>query len=87
VLPNEGSDEMIETSEDTTPWAEVLTLGDTRWGVLVGGPFDGRCYPLPEGRTPLVLDVPGPGPGPMPALRYELRDGLYRYRSAERSAA
>jgi hypothetical protein len=87
VLPNEGSDEMIETSAHTTPWAEVLTLGDTRWGVLVGGPFDGRCYPLPEGRTPLVLDVPGPGPGPMPALRYELRDGLYRYRSAERSAA
>ena len=78
---------MIETSVDTTPWAEVLTLGDTRWGVLVGGPFDGRCYPLPEGRTPLVLDVPGPGPGFMPALRYELRDGLYRYRSAERSAA
>jgi hypothetical protein len=78
---------MIQTSAYPSPWAEVLTLGDTRWGVLVGGPFDGRCYPLPKGRTPLLLDVPGPGPGPTPALRYELRDGLYRYRSAERSAA
>ena len=79
---------MIEANARTTPRAEVLTLGDTRFGVLVGGPFDGRCYPLPQGRrTPIVLDVPGPGPGPTPALRYELRDGLYRYRSAERSAA
>ena len=79
---------MIDTNA-RTPWAEVLTLGDTRFGVLVGGPFDGRCYPLPQGRTPIVLDVPGPGPGPgpTPALLYELRDGLYRYRSAERSAA
>jgi hypothetical protein len=87
VLPNEGSDDMIKTNAHTTPWAEVLTLGDTRFGVLVGGPFDGRCYPLPDGRTPMVLDVPGPGPGPTPVLRYELRDGVYRYRSAERSAA
>ena len=78
---------MIETNARTTPRVEVLTLGDTRFGVLVGGPFDGRCYPLPQGRTPTVLDVPGPGPGPTPALRYELHDGLYRYRSAERSAA
>jgi hypothetical protein len=69
------------------PWAEVLTLGDTRFGVLAGGPFDGRCYPLPEGETPIVLDVPGPGPGAAPALRYFLRDGLYRYQRAERPAA
>jgi len=69
------------------PWAEVLTLGDTRFGVLAGGPFDGRCYPLPDGPTPTVLDVPGPGPGTGPALRYVLRDGLYRFQRAERSAA
>jgi hypothetical protein len=69
----------------TAPWAEVLTLGDTRFGVLAGGPFDGRCYPLPNGETPLVLDVPGPAPGP--SLRYVLRDGLYRYQHAERPAA
>jgi len=53
--------------------------------VLAGGPFDGRCYPLPDGEIPLVLDVPGPGPGP--SLRYVLRDGLYRYQHAERPAA
>jgi hypothetical protein len=69
------------------PWAEVLTLGETRFGVLAGGPFDGRCYPLPEGSIPKVLDVPGPGPGATPVLRYVLRDGLYRYERAERSAA
>jgi hypothetical protein len=78
---------MIQTSAHTTPRADVLTLGDTRFGVLVGGPFDGRCYPLPNGDIPVVLDVPGPGPGPSPALRYELHEGLYRYRSAQRSAA
>jgi hypothetical protein len=75
------------TMRQTQPWAEVLTLGDTRFGVLAGGPFDGRCYPLPEGPTPEVLVVPGPGPGATPALRYVLRDGLYRYERAERSAA
>jgi len=71
----------------TQPWAEVLTLGDTRFGVLAGGPFDGRCYPLPEGRTPTVLDVPGPGPGSTDTLTYVLRDGLYRFERTERSAA
>ena len=71
---------------DDTP-AEILTLGDARFGVLVGGPFDGRCYPLPDGLIPSVLDVPGPGPGPGPMLRYALRDGLYRFERAERSAA
>ena len=73
----------------TQPWAEVLTLGDTRFGVLAGGPFDGRCYPLPDGPTPEVLVVPGPGPGPGAGspLRYVLRDGLYRYQRAERTAA
>jgi hypothetical protein len=39
---------MIQTNAHPIPWAEVLTLGDTRFGVLVVGPFDGRCYPLPE---------------------------------------
>jgi hypothetical protein len=67
------------------PWAEVLTLGDTRFGVLAGGPFDGRCYPLPAGETPIVLDVPAPRPGL--SLRYVLRDGLYRYQQTERPAA
>jgi hypothetical protein len=76
---------MARKTTTTAPWAEVLTLGDTRFGVLAGGPFDGRCYPLPDGMTPLILDVPGPAPGP--ALRYVLRDGLYRYQHAERSAA
>ena len=74
-------------TERNQPWAEVLTLGDTRFGVLAGGPFDGRCYPLPEGRTPVVLAVPGTGPGSTDTLRYALRDGLYRYERAERSAA
>ncbi|HLB38995.1 MAG TPA: hypothetical protein VJM84_00925 [Actinomycetota bacterium] len=72
---------------DQEPWAEVLTLGDARFGVLAGGPFDGRCYPLPSGQIPTVLDVPGPGPGAGPHLRYVLRDGLYRYQRAERPAA
>jgi hypothetical protein len=71
----------------TQPWAEVLTLGDTRFGVLAGGPFDGRCYPLPDGPTPTSLDVPGPGPGGSETLRYVLRGGLYRFERAERSAA
>jgi hypothetical protein len=69
----------------SAPWAEVLTLGDTRFGVLAGGAFDGRCYPLPDGETPLVLDVAAPSPGP--SLRYVLRDGLYRYQHTERPAA
>jgi hypothetical protein len=61
------------------PWAQVLSLGDARFGILVGGPFDGRCYPLFDG-TPDALDVPGPeGPGQPALLRYVLRDGLYRF--------
>jgi hypothetical protein len=81
--------EEVRTMHDQTtgPWAEVLTLGDARFGVLAGGPFDGRCYPLPDGQIPLRLDVPGPGPGPGPMLRYVLRDGLYRFERAERTAA
>jgi len=75
------------TTRTTDHWAEVLTLGDARFGVLAGGPFDGRCYPLPDGPIPSVLDVPGPGPGPGPMLRYVLRDGLYRFERAERPAA
>ena len=67
------------------PWAEVLTLGDTRFGVLVGGPFDGRCYPLPAGEIPAVLDVPGVDRDS--TLRYVLRGGVFRYQSAERTAA
>ena len=65
-----------------TPWAQVLTLGDARFGILVGGPFDGRCYPLLEG-TPDVLDVPGPeGPGQPALVRYVLRQGYYRFAGA-----
>jgi hypothetical protein len=41
------------------PWAQLLTLGDARFGILAGGPFDGRCYPLSEGPVPRELDVPG----------------------------
>jgi hypothetical protein len=70
-----------------TPWAEVLTLGDQRFGILVGGPFDGRCYPLSG--TPTTLDVPGPVAGAA-TVRYVLRDGYYRHQevaSPERSAA
>jgi hypothetical protein len=64
-----------------SPWAEVLMLGDARFGILVGGPFDGRCYPLLQG-TPEVLDVPGPDAGRPEPLRYVLRDGYYRYAGA-----
>jgi hypothetical protein len=60
-----------------TTWAQVLTLGDQRFGILVGGPFDGRCFPLAG--TPPVLDVPGIEPGSGP-VRYVLRDGYYRHR-------
>jgi hypothetical protein len=61
------------------PWAEVLTIGDARFGILVDGPFDGRCYPLLEG-TPRVLDVPGPiGAGSPRTVRYVLLEGRYRY--------
>jgi hypothetical protein len=67
----------------TQPWAQVLTLGDARFGILTGGPFDGRCYPLPDGATPDQLMVPGPrGPGQPTVVRYALRDGLYRYAEA-----
>jgi hypothetical protein len=72
------------------PWAEVLTLGDARFGILVGGPFDGRCYPLPEGLTPRELDVPGLAGADQPGtVRYLLRDGLYRHQvvTDARSAA
>jgi hypothetical protein len=68
-------------NEITTPWADVITLGDARFGQLEGGPFDGRCYPLFDG-TPAVLDVPidgSPGRSPAPTIRYVLRDGRYRY--------
>ena len=69
------------------PWAHVLTLGDARFGILAGGPFDGRCYPLPDAGIPDELDVPGPrGPGQPAIVRYVLRDGLYRYAGAQRPA-
>lgn len=76
-------------TRDREPWAEVLTLGEARFGILAGGPFDGRCYPLIDG-TPEVLDVPGPaGAGQPRTVRYVLREGLYRYAPAApaRSAA
>jgi hypothetical protein len=70
-----------------TPWAQVLTLGDQRFGILVGGPFDGRCYPLRG--TPVSLLVPAPVVGADP-VRYVLRDGYYRFQEVAtpaRSAA
>jgi hypothetical protein len=69
------------------PWAEVLTLGDQRFGILTGGPFDGRCYPLMDG-IPRELEVPGPeGPGQPATVRYVLHQGLYRYIEEARPAA
>ena len=63
-------------------WADVVTLGEARFGRLQGGPFDGRCWPLLEG-TPCVLHVPvegsGIGPASVRTLRYELIDGVYRF--------
>ena len=41
-------------------WADVITLGNARFGQLHGGPFDGRCFPLGAG-TPEVLHVPVEG--------------------------
>ena len=76
-------------ARERTPWAEVVMLGDTRFGLLEGGPFDGRCYPLLEG-TPAALDVPGPGHDPARIIRYVLREGRYRFdgdADAARSAA
>jgi hypothetical protein len=71
----------------TRPWAQILSLGDARFGILAGGPFDGRCYPLPAGTIPDELSVPGPpGPGQPAVVRYVLRDGLYRYAGAARPA-
>jgi hypothetical protein len=74
--------------------ADVITLGMARFAQLAGGPFDGRCYPLGE-HTPAVLHVPVDGSPPSQGaaavtprtLRYELRDGLYRFAPDERSAA
>ena len=43
----------------TQPWAETLTLGDQRFAILAGGPFDGRCYPLMDG-TPGSWTSPAP---------------------------
>ena len=61
------------------PFAQVLCLGEARFGILVGGPFDGRCYPLLDA-TPEVLDVPGlEDDGPPELLRYVLREGYYRF--------
>jgi len=69
------------------PWAQLLSLGDARFGILAGGPFDGRCYPIPDGTIPDELAVPGPrGPGQPAVVRYVLRDGLYRYAGAARPA-
>jgi hypothetical protein len=69
------------------PWAQLLTLGDARFGILAGGPFDGRCYPLPDGPVPCELEVPGlRGPEQPSIARYVLRDGLYRYAGGARQA-
>jgi hypothetical protein len=76
----------------STAWAHVITLGTARFGQLRDGPFDGRCFPLGDG-TPDVLYVPVEGSPPddeardaVPSLRYELRDGLYRFVEATNSA-
>jgi hypothetical protein len=62
-------------------WAEILTLGDARFGILVGGPFDGRCYPLPGDATPQILRVPGlEGVGQPRTVTYVLHEGRYRHR-------
>ena len=75
------------TRMEKEPWAQVLTLGDQRFGILAGGPFDGRCFPLMNG-TPRELDVPGPeGPGAPRSIRYVLHEGLYRYAEEARPAA
>ncbi len=66
------------STDPTQPWAQVLTLGDARFGILVGGPFDGRCYPLVDG-TPSVLDVPGSEVAVPGTCRYVLRGGYYRF--------
>ena len=75
-------------------WADVITLGNARFGQLHGGPFDGRCFPLGAG-TPEVLHVPVEGSPPADGqlrrrtrtLRYELRDGRYRFVAARAAAA
>jgi len=68
------------------PFAQVLTLGDQRFGILLGGPFDGRCYPLTDG-TPRVLEVPGPEAAGAPeTVRYVLFQGFYRF-VADQAAA
>lgn len=88
-VPVVNTEEATTMTRERELWAEVLTLGDVRFGILAGGPFDGRCYPLPE-RTPRTLDVPGPaGSGQPRTVRYVLREGLYRYAPAAptRSAA
>jgi hypothetical protein len=76
----------------STTWAHVITLGTARFGQLQGGPFDGRCFPLGDD-TPDVLYVPVEGrpstDGARDAvrtLRYELRDGMYRFPEATNSA-
>jgi hypothetical protein len=74
---------------DRRPWARVITLGEARFGILVGGPFDGRCYPLQAG-TPRELQVPAPHGASAAPIRYVLREGCYRFAgdaAAERSAA
>ena len=78
---------MTETRQHE-PWAQLLTLGDARFGILAGGPFDGRCYPLADGPVPRELLVPGLAPQEQPStVRYVLRDGLFRYAGVARQAA
>ena len=78
---------MQVTRTTKQPWAQVLMLGDQRFGILTGGPFDGRCYPLLDG-IPAFLDVPGPeGRGQPASIRYVLHEGLYRFAEEARPAA
>jgi hypothetical protein len=72
--------------------AHVITLGTARFGLLRGGPSDGRCYPLGS-EIPEVLDVPvetddQPIHGlAVRTVRYELHDGFYRFTEAAHGAA
>jgi len=64
----------MSRSDTRMPWADVIMLGEARFGILEGGPFDGRCYPLLTG-TPQVLNVPDG----RKVARYVLREGRYRF--------
>jgi hypothetical protein len=65
---------MTRSDHGDEVWAEEVTLGLARFGILEGGPCDGRCYPLLDG-TPSTLHVPDR----RHTWRYVLRAGRYRF--------